>query len=307
MSEVSQADTGEFAVERLLKNLDGLAIQVNRAVTRRDADSVHDLRVACRRFLQALLTFKPVLPSGKKQIRRRVKKILSLAGAVRDYDIALQFLARKASPYAARLCRRLGAEREKAEQPLLEYLKQWVGRQMSRRWRRELKAAEFSASEQPARLESARRVLPRLAKSFFEHGDRAARLKSTAVEVHRFRLAAKKFRYTLELFTSAYPASSQWVRQTKSVQQVLGGVSDCESARALFSRLGNHPKLDAYLKQRARRKTAEFRRLWSSEFGALSPARQWPEIFERPNAGQPARKPVGRSSAAQPRALAVHA
>ena len=81
--------------------------------------------------------------------------------------------------------------------------------------------------------------MPRLAARFFREGARAAAPQASAGERHRFRLAAKRFRYTLELFAQFYgPAAAQWTAQVKELQSLLGAMNDCRAVRDLVDALG---------------------------------------------------------------------
>lgn len=300
-----QLTVPDFAAEYLHKQVDRVAFQVSTAITRRDVDSIHDLRVAIRRFAQGLSIFKPQFISRKsKKIRRMLKQTMRLAGNVRDCDIALKFVSKQRSPYAARLRQTLRAERRSAERALIETLKHWVARKTSRKWRAALEAAAWRDRTPPAH------VLPVMAASFFASGARAARPKSSTEELHRFRLSAKKLRYTLEIFAPFYDqAAARWLQLLKKVQQMLGRINDCISIRRLLSRLGKHLKLEASLKQRERRRTAEFRRYWAHLSSDSVQVQDWIQLLEFPTAARrPARKPAGRSLSAHPKlALAARA
>ena len=68
--------------------------ELERASTHPDEEAVHDLRVAIRRFSQALQVFAPLLPDkGVRKIRRRLKVVLDAAAAVRDLDVGMEAVA----------------------------------------------------------------------------------------------------------------------------------------------------------------------------------------------------------------------
>jgi len=280
-------DTRTFAVTQTGRLLDGLAFHVNATVRRRGADAIHHLRVAIRRFAQAVAVFRPWFPQKEsKKIRRRLKAILALAGAVRDCDIALEIVV---AHKETSLAEELRARRKRAERALVAALKQWTARKSAARWRQALEA-----SDAPAPLEElAQRELGRFAKPFFRQGNRAAGGDAGAKELHRLRIAAKKLRYTLELFPDLHdPAAKDWAEPIRGVQSLLGSINDCRAVRALVSSLGGHPKIEAALRRKQRRKIREFQRLWSKEFAGGS-ARQWIRSL-RPLP----RKPVARDDSA---------
>ena len=84
----------KFAREQAVRLLDKLREQMTRASDKGDADSIHDLRVAIRRFTQCLRIFKSFLTNGDtRKIRKRLKRIMDRAAEVRDRDVALELLA----------------------------------------------------------------------------------------------------------------------------------------------------------------------------------------------------------------------
>jgi CHAD domain-containing protein len=299
-----QMDIPPFASEHLTRLLNRLAFQINATAARRDPDSIHDLRVAIRRFSQGLVVFKTSFASKKpKKIRRVLKEALASAGRVRDCDIAAQLLAKHKTPGLGPLSLKLAARRKAAVAELLVILKHWKARRLSAKWRRDLEAARVP---EPARLPAledlARGILPRDARKFLACGARAARPRAAAEELHLFRIAAKKFRYSLELFTAWYPvAAPAWIERLKEVQQLLGSVNDCRTTRLLVSGFGVYPKLDRALKRRQDRKMAGFRRYWGKEFGGRSAIRPLVAALSRPG---PARKPAGRATAPRSSAAA---
>jgi CHAD domain-containing protein len=290
----------DFASDFLLRQMDRVLFQSTRAVKSRDEESIHDLRVAIRRLIQGLAVFRPSFTSKKpRKMRKSLKQVLSLAGVVRDYDIALDCIAKIQSPHAERMRETLRAERKKAEAPLAESLKHMVLRKAPRQWRREFEIANLQRVPGCETVgEGACRELPRAAQLFFRRGDQAVATGRTAEQLHQFRLATKKFRYTFEIFAGLYRSVSRAVlEQLKALQQVLGKINDCASTRSLLTRFGAHADVQAALKSRERRKTAQFRQLWTAQFSPSGEVRQWPQILLRPESLHPSEKPAARALA----------
>ena len=289
-------ETYPFAVAQATRLLERLAFQINGAVHSPHAGAIHDLRVAIRRFSQVLSACKACFPPRSvRKMRRRLKLIMRLAGEVRDTDVALQLTAASG---ASSLEAKLRARRKTAAKSLLASLKHWTARKSVSKWRSALESGIPPRELGQSKAEAfAHRELPRLAARFFREGARAAAPQASAGERHRFRLAAKKFRYTLELFAEFYsPAAAHWTAQVKELQALLGAINDCRSVRALVEALGGDPKIEASLKKRQHRKSLEFRRAWTARFGAADAAKQWMQSLSHPP-----RKPVARSSTSQAR------
>jgi CHAD domain-containing protein len=296
VTNLSVMETYPFAVAQATRLVERLAFQINGAAHSPHAEAIHDLRVAIRRFAQALSACKACFPTRSvRKMRRRLKPIMRLAGEVRDTDVALQLIAAAGD---SSLEAELRGRRKTAAKSLLASLRHWTARKSVSKWRSALESGIPPRELRQSKAEAfAHRELPRLAARFFREGARAAAPQASAGERHRFRLAAKKFRYTLELFAEFYgPAAAHWTAQVKGLQSLLGAMNDCRAVRDLVETLGGNPKVEASLKKRQRRKTLEFRRAWAAHFGVADAAKQWIEWLSRPP-----RKPVTRSSTAQAR------
>src|SRR5579864_1467532 len=203
--------TRRFARDQVDRLLGRLAYQVGRAIKSHSAEAVHDLRVTIRRFVQALRVFKPCFHGKElRKIRRELKRIMTVGGEVRNHDIALKLLAKSKRAQRTGLQPRIQSGRREAERSLVTLLKRWLERKSSLKWRTALESAAASAQADFCKAtvaQTARQILPALARDFFEQGDEAAGAKAVPRVLHRFRLTSKKFRYTLELFTPLDQAS----------------------------------------------------------------------------------------------------
>src|SRR5580704_17329494 len=91
---------------------DRLTRQARLTAKTPDAAQVHNLRVAIRRFSQAMAMLPEETP-GVASIHRKLKKTMTLAGAVRDADIAIKLVA-KLKPAGAKAFAAAKREREAA-------------------------------------------------------------------------------------------------------------------------------------------------------------------------------------------------
>jgi CHAD domain-containing protein len=222
-----------------------LALQINRALRSCDARTVHQVRVAIRRFTQAVAVCKSCFShKDTRKARHRLKKIMSAAGEVRNCDIAGKYLGRWRIPHRDRLQSKLESRRQDAADVLVSELKHWTDRSLT--------PQDCAASIR----EMSQHALDRLGKDFLERGNEAASPKASPHNMHRFRIVAKKYRYTLELFQPSNPL----VESIKRVSALLGDINDCVTAAEIVPRLG------ARLKKRQRKKTEEFREYWTAEF-----------------------------------------
>ena len=107
---------------------------------------------------------------------------------------------------------------------------------------------------------NARTLLPKLAKQYFEAGRKAFHDKTPSEDLHRFRIATKRFRYTLELFQPVYgPGLERFLRELRELQTMLGAVSDYQSIGALVA---SDKALQSRLQEALKRKRNELRQQW---------------------------------------------
>lgn len=282
-------ETRQFAGEQAAKLLRHLAFQISRTLKSCNPEAVHDLRVAIRRFTQTIAVCKPCFP-GKdtRKIRRRLKKIMALAGEVRNCDVALKFIAKSRLADAVRLQSSLQSRRKASSRVLLSELKSWKDRHMSLKWRAALEGAlagNQDAFGGTAIQVTSRRTLRRMVKDFLEYGSEAASPKASPEDLHRFRIVAKKFRYTLELFEPLYGSSlSREVAKIKRAQTLLGDINDCVTVAGMVAQYNSAKRLASRLRKRERKKTEEFRQYWSDEFQNGEQLRSWLDRLPRPPA-----------------------
>jgi len=278
-----------FSVEQSSRLLRSLNVQTARASRFAGIEAVHDLRVAVRKFRQVLKILKPWLPDEEScLLRRELKDLMARAGDVRDRDIALQLLRAMHAPENAPRQRGIMTELHKARaasaHALHQNLRDFHVRNTGAAWMRALKLVK-PASE-PAASGAARKILPRMLKHYLRRGRRAARGDTPDEELHRFRIATKEMRYTLDLFAPLYgDGIGEITEQLKMVQTHLGSIHDCAVTRELVddppASAGKKDILRELEKRRAR-KTERFLRDYQSHFGDKEALRHWKKTLRRP-------------------------
>jgi CHAD domain-containing protein len=105
--------------------------------------------------------------------------------------------------------------------------------------------------------------LPRLAKEFFRAGRKATSEGRSWKQLHKFRLAAKEFRYTLELFAPLYSQDfEERLESLRKLQRYLGEMNDCVAALKLLKKIDGPARVMTQLKRRRDSRLREFRRYW---------------------------------------------
>jgi len=200
-----------------------------------DPEAIHDLRVSIRRIVQAFKTFRELLdPAPIKHSRKRLHKLMDLCAAVRNCDVAITLLEEvglSASPSVSRLKK---ARIEAAEELRRRLKKERAKRHSAPDVRSHPKERDWKLDQS---LEAnLGRVLPALAQEFVDSGRAAISGSADYQTLHRFRLQAKRFRYTLELFERFYGSDmSQGSETLKEFQDRLGAINDCATTIVLLT------------------------------------------------------------------------
>lgn len=208
-----------------------------------DPAAIHQMRVATRRMRAALGVFGPVINADAlTAVRTGLKDTARLLGAVRDLDVLLAGLAAYTGdlPGPARaeltpLADAWAGRRRAAHTELARHLHSRRFRQFADDLRAVTRAAGQQAGGPPARVLEAAPAAIYTAYGLLRAHD--ARLgESPGVEaLHRTRIAAKRFRYTLEFFAGMLgPEADAVVAAMTALQDHLGLLNDASMALALI-------------------------------------------------------------------------
>lgn len=251
-----------FVPAQLARRWAQVAAEIERSRGSLGVDEVHDLRVALRRYNEALQLFEPW--TGRrhaKALRARMKPLRRTAGQLRDLDVAVELLAKAESAIS------LDFEREEARAHLAAAL-----------------TAEFETPPPPLVIEVeaadqvARTLLPKMAKQYFRTGSKLRAGSPPDEQFHDFRIVGKHFRYALELFAPLYgPALGRRIGSLRKVQGALGDLNDCAVLSAM-PRVREDAKLLEWLGSRSARKREEFGQVWDADFSSV---RTWSAYLRR--------------------------
>lgn len=201
-----------------------------------DPEAIHDLRVSIRRVVQAFKTFRDLLePARVKNLRRRLHKLMDLCAAVRNCDVALVLLDQVGVATGASVSR-LNKTRGEAAEKLHRSLKK------ERRNHHAAPDRRSHPKERDWKLDQSletnlSRALPVLAEEFFASGTAALSAHASYRKLHQFRLQAKRFRYTLELFERFYGGEmASGAGILKELQDRLGAINDCATTIVILGR-----------------------------------------------------------------------
>jgi CHAD domain-containing protein len=257
-----------------------------------DPDAIHDLRVAIRRLNQTLRVFMAWLDARRvTKLRARLKKLMERCGAVRNCDIAMAVL-KAAEWQGGSVLQSLEKERTHTCKRLRKTLQKWHHSHRAERWREKFAVAAGEKGLSGEMAEIARGILPGMTEELFQAGAEAAQAGSTHHQMHRFRLMAKRVRYTLEAFDPVYKtATNEIMESLKGLQEKLGNINDCAATLVMIAR---NRDASAAVGRLVRERELEFRMYWKRHFGPKVKG-QWKAILGEPGPQRPrARRKVSQ-------------
>jgi CHAD domain-containing protein len=240
MEQTPKAGYALFGAEALLKRLQTLTQEIAGAGSAEDGESIHRMRVASRRLRAALDLFKDALP-GKRISgwEKQVKRVTRALGAARDTDVQIaalnECLDRLTGPGRAGLARlklRLQQRRALLQVDVMKVLQGWqesaIADDMGQSLRRILVRARLNQvpSVSPAVLEPACSRIRRRLEEFLSYEYFVA-MPERIEELHAMRIAAKRLRYTLEIFAPLDADEfKEPLKAAKETQERLGDIHD---------------------------------------------------------------------------------
>jgi CHAD domain-containing protein len=268
-----------------------------------DLECIHRMRVASRRLRAVLMYFNQILPrSVRQQFEEQARGITQALGSSRDLDIQLQAVRR------FQLMREPGTGINGLEelQARLETQRQQSGEEVRalthlfqespavarvEEYLTELAAQPDTPPSTPLRLLAGQAVHSRLTKllSFTE----VMRDPTQIEQLHAMRIAAKRLRYTLEIFTALDAGGFKpWLKRVRGAQETLGAIHDCDVWEALLSPHANAGRglpagIQLWRENRANQRArlfADFIRGWD----APAPGSGWEELQLQLQKSQPA-------------------
>ncbi|MCA9135424.1 MAG: CHAD domain-containing protein [Planctomycetales bacterium] len=217
---------------------------------------VHRLRVSTRRVLAAIQLYEGVLP--RKQARwfaRRMKRVRKTVGAARDLDVMILRYQESGSGRPKRLLRRLREARKKCQQSILQLNDEFVESGLLEQQTLNLLLSIGGPVELDLK-QFAHSAIHEQVSEFIQSVDHKL---DDVQDLHRFRIQAKKLRYTIELLSDVLPKELR-----KSIYPIV-----CETQDVL-GELNDHSIASSRLKQlakaeRRRRSAKRFRKLARKE------------------------------------------
>ena len=232
-------DALQLAAKVLRVRFEEIVSLRGEALNSEDIEGVHAMRVATRRLRSALRDFAPLLKKRPlKKLKRDLKRIADALGLARDQDVAIVALEKlqkevETAPVKAgvgKLIEERRSVRERAQSDLMETLAVSAIEDLEKRF-------ATAIDEATSRKKSARVVSfneagrDAIAASLRDFCDLSASLYEpfNIEDLHELRIAAKRLRYAIELFTVCWgKAIAPFAVEIAEMQSFLGEVHDTD-------------------------------------------------------------------------------
>lgn len=205
----------------------------------RDIEFIHRMRVASRRIRSCLPLFEECFPPKKyRQWRKEIRNITRALREARDADVQIAFLKtytekleeESLRPGVQRFLLRLRQRRERVQPRVIKaidrLLESDVVMDMEKLCRKMQKGrAEVNSSEtyQKALVQITSRL-----DEMFAH-EASVYIPENIKEHHAMRIAVKRIRYTMEVFSPLYEGElEKQLAVCKKLQDILGDMHDCD-------------------------------------------------------------------------------
>ncbi|MDD1688223.1 MAG: CHAD domain-containing protein, partial [Methanoregula sp.] len=245
-----------FGVQRLLPLIDAFSKEIEGVRTAQDIEHIHRMRVASRRLRAALPLFASCFPEKKyQQWTEEIRKVTRALGEARDTDVQIAFLTKlikkrdakksvydpdKALPIRVTgdvetfLLSQLLKKRLKLQTAVVLSLEKLEKSGVIDEMRiffhnQEIRAKNTRKKPSPYGIApvAASRIAVRLVKLHSYEG--WVHNPDAIAEHHAIRIAAKKLRYTMEVYGPVYRRGlKKPLSRIKKIQEILGDLHDCD-------------------------------------------------------------------------------
>ncbi len=227
----------EFARLVLAERLEVVKALLPRAAHHHEEDieHVHQLRVGCRRASAALRAFTPLMSEKPRKLKNWLSRIRDAAGPARDIDVLLaRFAGEEADAVTEYAIARLTEERGKVQGLLVKVAKQATSGKLDRAVSETLSLLDKKKKSKAPQLGKYGHNALCLAYTPFA---RLVHLENpTADELHQFRIAGKRLRYSVEIFHGLFPDQlrEEIYPLIEILQEQLGETNDHATAQQLY-------------------------------------------------------------------------
>lgn len=232
-----------FATQTLTERLGAVHQHLPAVRAGKDPKGIHQMRVASRRLRAALRAFDEVLPDKPgRRWRQESRRLTRALGAARDLDVQIEWVdgAIAATP-STKLCTgmrrlrlRLCQDRQRRQPKLIRAMDRLAESDLLRGMPEELHRMTVDAGraggriDDPAIQPTAREQIERALEEMLAYDSIAAQPHLTE-PLHQLRIAAKRLRYTMEVFQPLYAGGlDKPLKSVRKIQAALGDLHDMD-------------------------------------------------------------------------------
>lgn len=242
--EHDSMNINKIADHILKANFEKLESNESIAQTSRNLEVIHQMRVAIRRLRAAMRTFKKILPSKAKKIRKKLLKVDHVLGEKRDLDVFCAFIRpivkSKSTSYL-----KMARQSDRAQKQILAMFK-------SKYYASLIESLEHCKSI--SAKQNIRKVAEnRIRKALSAVLEIASSLDAKAADktLHKLRISVKKLRYICEFFEPIFSKSSRsleaFIEKTRKIQDVLGDHQDAIRGISMLIRYKSKFSVEEFL------------------------------------------------------------
>jgi CHAD domain-containing protein len=243
-------------MQKLPGLLDAFTREIAGVKEAQDIEYIHRMRVASRRLRAALPLFRTCFPD-KQYVKwmQEITRITRALGDARDADVQIAFLQKslKKLQKDPGLEKKRASENQPSTEPAIRFL--LLGLQKKRSILQKHVVSAISGLEKSQVTGEMQRVFAAMRDGYqttrkkpllsgippvaaLRIGKRLSTLHSyepwvlhpeAVAEHHATRIAAKKLRYTMEIYGSVYRNNlEKYLARVKKIQEILGDIHDCD-------------------------------------------------------------------------------
>jgi CHAD domain-containing protein len=230
-----------FGADTLLPLLRSFSKEIEGVRAAEDIEFIHRMRVASRRIRSCLPLFKECFPPGKyREWRKEIRNITRALREARDADVEIAFLKayidkleeESLRPGAERFLLRLGQRRERVQPRVIKaldrLLESGVVEDMEKLCRKMRRGKPKAPVNSPDTYQKALVHITSRLEEIFAH-EPSVYIPENIEEHHAMRIAVKRLRYTMEVFSPLYEEELKNELATcKKLQDMLGDMHDCD-------------------------------------------------------------------------------
>ncbi|MBN2620862.1 CHAD domain-containing protein [candidate division WOR-3 bacterium] len=231
-----------YGARELYQFLQAMEVEIPGVRKAQDIECIHRMRVASRRARSALRLFKECFPGALlRRWQKEIRNVTRCLGAARDLDVQIEVLkafrhAHDKAEYKTGIGHILYHVREKRREVQNEVIRslekieaKGILQKISLYLQGILLHGSFRDGPRPSLF-----MLQRACSLIIDELDALLAYRSYVEKeyaddkLHRMRIAAKHFRYTMEIFSNMYESGlDEYIKAVKKIQKHLGEMHDC--------------------------------------------------------------------------------